>query len=217
MPAAKRFSLLVPLVALGASVVIGMGVLTYQAFRPKPVPAASAGGDSCRGRAFAEIGGPFSLVNQDGATVTEKSLLGRPALLYFGFTHCPDICPYSLQKMAAALDQAGPRAGDIQPVFITLDPERDTPEALKSYVASAGFAPGLQGFTGAQAQIDAAAKEFRVGFRKVNPEGASSYLIDHTSIFYLLDSKGDLATFFSHDTTPEAMGQCLADLLADGL
>jgi protein SCO1/2 len=217
MPAAKRFSLLVPLVALGASVVIGLGALTYQALRPKPVSPAASGSDSCRGRAFAEIGGPFSLVNQDGAPVSEKSLLGRPALLYFGFTHCPDICPYSLQKMAAALDLAGPKAGDIQPVFVTLDPERDTPEALRSYVASSGFAPGLQGFTGTPAQIDAAAKAFRVGYRKVSPEGSASYLIDHTSIFYLLDSKGQLATFFSHDAQPDAMGRCLADLLADGL
>jgi protein SCO1/2 len=180
-------------------------------------PAATAAASDCRGRAFAEIGGPFSLVDTAGNPFTDRDLLGRPALIYFGFTYCPDICPMSLQVMAQALAQAGPEAASIRPVLISLDPERDSPAAMASYVASSGFPPGLTGLTGTPEQIAAAAKAYRVGFRKVTPEGASSYVIDHSSITYLVDSKGKLATFFSGDTTPDAMAQCLRDLLADGL
>lgn len=204
--------------ALGVGLLV-LGVVAAQLVRQAsaPAPKAAAAGDDCRGRAFAEIGGPFSLVDTTGKPFTNRDLLGRPALIYFGFTYCPDICPMSLQVMAQGLAQAGPEASRIRPVLISLDPERDTPAAMASYVASSGFPPGLIGLTGTPEQIAAAAKEYRVGFRKVTPEGASTYVIDHSSITYLLDSKGQLATFFSGDATPQTMGRCLRDLLADGL
>jgi protein SCO1 len=214
MSTKARLPLRTVLAGLGVVIALGIGAITLQA-RQAMAPPPTA--DSCRGRAFAEIGGPFSLINQEGAAVTQRSYLGRPALLYFGFTYCPDICPFSLQTMAEALRAAGPKAGLIQPIFISLDPERDTPAALKAYVASNGFPVGLQGLTGTPDQVAAAAKAFRVGFRKVTPDGASDYLIDHTSIFYLLDSKGRLATFFGHGTPPDEMATCLKDLLAEGL
>ncbi|MEN9855514.1 MAG: hypothetical protein RLZZ157_640 [Pseudomonadota bacterium] len=179
--------------------------------------------DNCTGRAFAEIGGPFELVNQDGVAVTEKTFLGKPALIYFGFTYCPDICPMSLQSVALALDRAkalgGKEIDDIQPILISIDPERDTPASLKSYVASAGFPGGLIGLTGSVAQVSAAAKAFKVGFRKSIPEGnaAKDYVMDHTSIVYLLDKTGKLATFFSGDLDPEPMAKCLVALSEKGL
>jgi protein SCO1/2 len=219
-------------VALGAGALALAGLLGVALDRgvlraPGSGPASGTvtGGDvagACRNTAFARIGGPFDLVDQDGKAVTQASFAGRPALLYFGFTYCPDICPMSLQTMRLALDEAeklaGPSARRIRPVLISLDPERDTPEALKSYVASNGFPEGLVGLTGTDAQVAAAAKAFRVGYRKtMQPDSAADYLIDHTSIFYLLDSQGRLKTFFSSGTDPTEMGRCLGELSKQGL
>ena len=174
--------------------------------------------DSCTGRAFAEIGGPFSLVNQDGVPVTQDSFRGRPMLIYFGFTYCPDVCPFSLQTMRQALDRAGPAASAIQPVLITLDPERDTPEAMKSYVASAGFPRGLVGLTGTAGQVAAAARAYKVSWRRNDtPDSAAQYLIDHSSILYLVGSDGRLRTFFTDAEGPERIAQCIADLSRAGL
>lgn len=216
-PAGKTGGLTWTHAAIGVGLVVlavAGGLLARNALTP---PARTVADADCRGRAFAEIGGPFSLVDTTGKPFTDRDLLGRPALIYFGFTYCPDICPMSLQVMAQALAQAGPDASRIRPVLISLDPERDSPAAMASYVASSGFPPGLIGLTGTPEQIAAAARAYRVGFRKVTPEGASSYVIDHSSITYLVDSKGKLATFFSGDATPDQMGRCLRDLLADGL
>jgi protein SCO1/2 len=178
---------------------------------------ANAASD-CTGRAFSEIGGPFSLIDQSGKAVTEKTYLGRPAFIYFGFTYCPDICPLSLQTMKLALDQAGPKASKIQPILISVDPERDTPEKLATYVTSNGFPKGLVGLTGSAEQVASAAKAFKVGFRKADGSANSKdYMIDHTSILYLLDSKGKLSTFFTSDNDPAAIGKCLGSLLASGL
>ena len=212
---------LIALGALGLGLVVLGGAFLQKGLAQKPVEAALPEG--CNARAFAEIGGPFSLVNQDNVAVTEKTFAGKPALIYFGFTYCPDICPLSLQTMRLALDEAqtvpGSKAGDIQPILISLDPERDTPAALKTYVASAGFPEKLQALTGSAEQVAAATKAYKVGFRKSVPEGsaAKDYLIDHTSIFYLVDRQGKLATFFSADPDPKAMGQCLAALSKNGL
>lgn len=207
--------------ALGLGLVILGAAFVQKGLASKPSQAALP--DGCNARAFAEIGGPFTLVNQDKVPVTEKTFAGKPALIYFGFTFCPDICPLSLQTMRLALDEAksvpGSKAGDIQPILISLDPERDTPEAMKTYVTSAGFPQGLQGLTGTTEQVAAAAKAYKVGFRKSVPEGGKpeDYVIDHTSIFYLVDRQGKLATFFSADPDPKAMGQCLAALSKNGL
>jgi len=207
---------LIAIGALGLGVLVLGGAFLKKSLAPKPVETALPEG--CNARAFAEIGGPFNLVNQDNVAVSEKTFVGKPALVYFGFTYCPDICPLSLQTMRLALEEAksvpGCKAAEIQPILISLDPERDTPEAMKAYVTSAGFPQGLQGLTGTPEQVQAAAKAYKVGFRKSVPEGgkAEDYVIDHTSIFYLLDRQGKLATFFSADPDPKTMGQCLAAL-----
>ncbi|NJR20237.1 MAG: SCO family protein [Hyphomonadaceae bacterium] len=136
---------------------------------------------NCKSRAFAEIGGPFNLVNQDGVAVSEKTFLGKPALIYFGFTYCPDVCPLSLQSMAlsleAAKDAGGRNIEDIQPILITLDPVRDTPQALKNYVTSGGFPPRLIGLTGSVEQVNAAAKAFKVAHTKTYPKATRQMII----------------------------------------
>ena len=179
--------------------------------------------DLCNSRAFAEIGGPFSLINQDNVAVTEKTFLGKPALIFFGFTYCPDICPMALQTIRLALDEAkaagGTKIEDIQPLLISIDPQRDTPSSLKTYVASNGFPERLVGLTGSLEQVTAAAKAFKVAFRKAIPQGSQpkDYVIDHTSIIYLLGRDGKMRTFFSGDPDPKEMGQCIAALSRDGL
>jgi protein SCO1 len=203
-------------VALGASIAFGL-------LKQSKTASVSTLPDMCNSRAFAEIGGPFSLVTQDNIAVSDKTFLGKPALIYFGFTYCPDICPMSLQTMRLALDEAksagGKNIDDIQPILISIDPERDTPASLKNYVASAGFPEGLIGLSGSVAQVSAAAKAFKVGYRKSIPEGnnAKDYVMDHTSIIYLLGRDGKLRSFFSGDPEPKAIGQCIAALSKSGM
>lgn len=162
----------------------------------------------------ADIGGPFELVRHDGVTVTEADFRGRPMLIYFGFTHCPDICPMSLVIMGDAMARLEPAArARIQPVLITLDPERDTPEQMALYVASPAFPEGLVGLTGTEEQVAAAARAWRVYFSRAG-EG-DDYLVDHTSIIYLMDSDGELASVFTHGTTPEALAEALQRFLEE--
>ena len=118
------------------------------------------------------IGGPFTLVGRDGKTVTDRAFRGKYMLVFFGFTHCPDICPAELQVMAAALDELGPKANEIIPIFITLDPERDTPPVVADYVMN--FSPRFVGLTGSPEQIAEAAKAYRVTYSKFQEDGAQA-------------------------------------------
>jgi len=166
------------------------------------------GGDGGAVIGKAQVGGPFALVDQTGKPVTDADYRGRFMLIYFGFTHCPDICPSSLQVMTAALDQIGPLADRITPVLISLDPERDTPAQMALYVKS--FHPRLVGLTGTQEQIAAVAKSYRVYFRKVKDESSSAaYTLDHTSILYLMSPKGEFITHFSHTTSVDSVAERL--------
>lgn len=133
------------------------------------------------------VGGPFALVDQNGATVTEKDVKGRPYLVFFGFTHCPDVCPTALSEITQALDALGPDAEKTRALFVTVDPVRDTPAALKSYLES--FSPRITGLTGDQAQVDAAVKAFRAYAKKV-PQPDGDYTMDHTALVYLMDRNG---------------------------
>ncbi len=151
------------------------------------------------------VGGPFTLVDQDGRTRTEADFRGRSMLVYFGFTYCPDVCPTSLTTVAQALDLLGADGEKIAPLFITVDPERDTPEQLKEYVRH--FHARMTGLTGTKEQIAAVAKAYRVYFAKVRQQGApeDEYTMDHTSITYLMGPDGKFVAHFSHGTEPEAM------------
>lgn len=158
------------------------------------------------------IGGPFSLTDQNGKRVTEKDFLGRYTLVFFGFTHCPDICPSSLQVMAAALDKLGDKAKDLVPVFITLDPERDTPEKIGEYVKS--FDSRFVGLTGSKEEVAAAAKAYRVYYQIVPDEtNKGEYTIDHAAIIYLMGKDGEFVTHVPHATTPDAIVSALSKAL----
>ena len=162
------------------------------------------------GRAL--IGGPFSLIDQTGKRITEKDFAGRYMLVMFGFTFCPDVCPSGLQVMSAALDKLGRKSDRLTPIFISLDPERDTPEQLKTYVAS--FHPRLVGLTGTTADIDAAAKAYRVYYKKVRDEKSSAtYTIDHTALIYLMGPDGSYVAHFTHTTGVDTLAERLGKLL----
>ncbi len=157
------------------------------------------------------VGGSFSLRDQDGKMVTDRNFLGKYMLVFFGYTYCPDICPTELQVMTQAIEAMG-RAGEaIQPVFITIDPERDTPEVLKAYVAN--FGPRLIGLTGSQGEVAAAAKAYRVFYKKVENADGNAYLMDHTSIIYLMDRKGLYVRHFTYSTDAKALSEALADAM----
>jgi protein SCO1/2 len=149
----------------------------------------------------AAIGGPFELVDQNGRTVTERDLKGRPFLVFFGFTRCPDICPTTLFEVSEIMRALGKDAERVGALFITVDPERDTPAALKDYLSS--FDPHLAGLTGEPAAVAAVAKAYRVYFKKV-PLDQGGYTMDHTAIVYLMDKDGRFVSPFNLKRTTEA-------------
>ncbi|HXF53621.1 MAG TPA: SCO family protein [Hyphomicrobiaceae bacterium] len=160
----------------------------------------------------ATVGGPFSLIDHHGQRVSDEDFRGRLMLVYFGFTYCPDVCPTGLQVMAAAIEKLGPKGEDVVPILITVDPERDTPEALARYVPS--FHPRLIGLTGSSAEIATVARAYRVYYRKVKDEASSqTYTVDHTSIVYLMGRDGQFVTHFTHATPPDAMAAAIAKAL----
>lgn len=150
------------------------------------------------GSGTALVGGPFELTNQDGKRVTDADFRGRYMLVFFGYTYCPDVCPTTLQLMTQALEKLGPRAANIQPVFITIDPERDTPEVMKSYVSN--FGAGLVGLTGSSEDIAKVARAYRVYFQKAQGGDAKTYLMDHSSIIYLMGPDGRFVKHFTYTT-----------------
>lgn len=159
------------------------------------------------------IGGPFSLADTAGLPVTDKTYAGQPMLVYFGFTHCPDICPSGLQVISAALDKLGPGAAKVSPLFITLDPERDTGPKLGEYLKS--FHPRLIGLTGSPDAIAGVTKAYRVYAKKVASDtGSGDYSIDHSGFMYLMDADGKYVTHFPHNVSAEQLSAKLAELLA---
>ncbi len=151
------------------------------------------------------IGGAFELVDQNGKPFTEKNLKGKYSLIYFGYTYCPDVCPTELQTMTQALEMLGPLAKKIRPVMISVDPERDKPEVLKEYLTN--FYPGFVGLTGTPEQIRKAGQAYRVFYRKTDEKSASDYLMDHSSIVYLMDPEGRYLKHFAYGTSPEKMAE----------
>jgi cytochrome oxidase Cu insertion factor (SCO1/SenC/PrrC family) len=155
------------------------------------------------------IGGPFNLVDDTGRPRSDAEFRGKFMLIYFGYTHCPDACPTALQDMADALAKLGPAAAEIAPIFITVDPERDTVQYLKGYAEQ--FDPHFVALTGSQEQVAAAAKAYRVYYRKASDQ--TDYLVDHTSIVYLMDRDGKFLTHFTHETSPDQMAAALRKYL----
>ena len=150
---------------------------------------------------IAAIGGPFKLTDQNGREVTDQQLKGKPFLVFFGFTHCPDVCPTTLFEVSEILRALGPDADRTGALFITVDPERDNPAAMKDYLSS--FDPHLIGLTGDPAAVAAVAKAYRVYFKKV-PLEQGGYTMDHTAIVYLMDKEGRFVSPFSLKRSAEA-------------
>jgi protein SCO1/2 len=153
------------------------------------------------GPAIAAVGGPFHLEDQNGTPVSDQDLKGRPFLVFFGYTHCPDVCPTTLFEISEVMKSLGKDADRTGALFITVDPERDTPAMLKDYLSN--FDPHLRGLTGDPAAVDAALKAYRVYARKV-PLKDGDYTMDHTAVVYLMDKDGHFVTPFNLKQTPDA-------------
>jgi cytochrome oxidase Cu insertion factor (SCO1/SenC/PrrC family) len=154
------------------------------------------------------LGGPFSLTDQSGKPVTEHDYAGRWMLVYFGYSFCPDVCPTELGTMASALDALGPAGEKVTPVFISVDPARDTPEHLADYVSR--FHPRMQGLTGTPEQVAEAARRYRVYYAKVQRPEMTDYLMDHSSFIYLVGPDGKVRSLFRPEQTPEAIAAAVA-------
>lgn len=158
------------------------------------------------------IGGPFRLIDSDGRERSDADFRGQLMLVEFGYTFCPDVCPLGLQLFADVLDRLGPAADEVAPVFITLDPARDTPAVLKSYVQH--FSPRITALTGPREAIDAATKAYRVYYR-LGADAASNlnYLVDHSAILYLMGRDGKFLTHFTHETPPDRVAAAIRSRL----
>ena len=158
------------------------------------------------------IGGPFQLIDHRGIQRTEADFKGKYLLIYFGYSFCPDICPAALLNISEALNTLKEQAHEIAPVFVTLDPERDTPQHLSNYIES--FHPRFTALTGTPEQIETAKKAYRVYSHKNKAEGTQAeYLIDHSSIVYVMDRQGRFVTHFNHATPPQEMAHILKEVV----
>ncbi|HEX5210898.1 MAG TPA: SCO family protein [Pseudolabrys sp.] len=191
---ARTSHLLLVLSAFLAGLVIFLGVIFY---------VTNYDGAGSRSSA---IGGPFKLVDQDGKPITDADFKGRPLLVFFGYTHCPDVCPTTLFEMSEVLHALGKDADRVNALFVTVDPDRDTAPVMKDYLSS--FDPHLRGATGDQKAIDAVEKDYRVYAKKV-PTKDGDYSMDHTALVYLMDKEGRFVAPFKLDRKPE---QAAADL-----
>ena len=166
--------------------------------------------DCRQGVAGADIGGPFTLVDQTGATVTDEQVLAKPALVYFGYTSCPDVCPLDAARNSAAVDILEEQGFDVTPIFITVDPGRDTPAVLAEFTAN--FQPKMLGLTGSAEQIKSAAQAYKV-YYKQQDSGDAYYLMDHTVFTYLMLPGSGLADYYRRDVSAEAMARSVGCFL----
>jgi protein SCO1 len=184
--------------------VIAAGVLLALALRETPRGAA--------GTALASaIGGPFQLIDQNGEPFSDADLKGKWHLIFFGYTHCPDACPTALNEMSLALDRLGMKRDEVGVVFITVDPERDTPDALKSYVQS--FDAPIVALTGSSEAVAQAAKAYRVFYAK-HPRPDGDYDMDHSAVIYVMNPEGRFTATFTPDSSADAIVQRLQKLIS---
>jgi len=181
-----------------------------------PAPAArnqtaNGANPTCFKRSSEAIGGPFQLTSADGKAVTEADFKGRKALVFFGYTYCPDVCPVTLFNLGKAMESV---AADKRPttLFVSVDPERDTPEKLTQYIASNGFPRDIIGLTGTPEQLTGITQAFKTQYGRDEATGASGYLVSHSSILYLMDKDWKLQTFFMEGESPAEIAGCLSAL-----
>jgi cytochrome oxidase Cu insertion factor (SCO1/SenC/PrrC family) len=202
---------------LMAAVLIA-GAAAFLLFREKP-PEETRRADAARlmnelmsGKA--QVGGPFTLTDQYGNSRSLGDFRGKFVLLYFGYAFCPDVCPTDLAAMAQAIRTLGKEGDKLLPVFVTLDPERDTQELLRNYVAA--FHPRFVALRGTEDEVRRVATAYKVYFEKVKPPGSSAYLIDHMAFVFLLDRDGKYLAFFPPGTNAERMAVMVREVLAQG-
>lgn len=159
------------------------------------------------------LGGPFTLENGSGKVVTDRDYRGKYMLVYFGYTYCPDVCPTTLNAVAAAMDKLGPKANEVNPLFITVDPKRDTPAVIKQFAAA--FSPRIIGLTGTPDEIAKVAKEYRVYYavHRTGP-GPNDYSMDHSSVLYLMGPKGHFIAPLRADESGDQMAATLSKLMS---
>ncbi len=187
---AQTSRLMVIFAAFVAGLTLCLGVILFVGGRGSGTGAVQA----------AAIGGPFHLIDHNGEPFSDQDLKGKAFLVFFGFTHCPDVCPTTLFEISEVMRKLGPEADRTAALFISVDPERDTPEAMKDYLSS--FDPHLRGLTGDAASLAAVAKAYRVYYKKVPLEGGD-YTMDHTAIVYLMDKDGRFVSPFNMKRTAE--------------
>jgi protein SCO1/2 len=197
-----RFAVLA--LVFAAVLIVAAGALLIVAMRENPKGAAGT-------MLASAIGGPFQLVDQNGKRVSDADLKGKWQLLFFGYTHCPDACPTALNEIALALDKLGDKRDKVEVVFITVDPERDTPQVLKSYVQS--FDASIVALTGSPDQIAQAAKAYRVFYAK-HPRPDGGYEMDHSAVIYVMDPQGRFTATFTPESTADAIAERLQKLLS---
>ena len=173
--------------------------------------AASGANPNCFKRSSEAIGGPFQLTAADGKAMTEADFKGRKALVFFGYTYCPDVCPVTLFNLGKAMESV-PANKRPTTLFVSVDPERDTPEKLTQYLASNGFPKDIVGLTGTPAQLTGITEAFRTQYGRDDAAGASGYLVSHSSILYLMDKDWKLQTFFMEGESPAEISSCLSAL-----
>jgi protein SCO1/2 len=198
----RRFALIA--VTLAGLLVLAAGALLALAMREGPKGVAG-------GVLASAIGGPFHLVDQNGKPFSETDLNGKWHLVFFGYTHCPDVCPTTLNELSLALEQLGGKRDEVGLVFITVDPERDTPDILKSYIES--FDAPITALTGTPAEVAQAAKDYRVYYAK-HPRADGGYDMDHSAVVYVMDPQGRFTATFTPDSTAEAIASRLQKLLS---
>jgi protein SCO1 len=190
----------VALCALGLAIVSGLVFASAPAVSERPAQTAT-------------IGGPFTLSTTDGNTVTDQTYRGKWLLVYFGYTFCPNSCPTMLLEIATALQQLGPDAGRVQPLFITVDPQRDTPQVIQQYTRS--FDPRIEGLTGTPEQLAAAAHEYGAYYvRHRTGLGADDYVMDHSTYLYVMDPQGKFVRAFDSATSADQIAAVLRELIA---
>jgi protein SCO1/2 len=202
----RIFSLLIAFFLLASAVVIGLwatGLLSFSSQGKSNSSSVVVGAP--------QIGGDFTLTNHRGESVTNKDFEGKFMLIFFGYTFCPDVCPTEMQTISLAMEELGDDAENVIPVFISVDPKRDTVEVMADFVDA--FHPSLVGLTGTEKQISEVKQKYRVYSQKADDEDPDYYMVDHTSFTYLMGRDGELVTVFSYGTSADAMADKIAENL----
>lgn len=210
-PRRRLTGAVVPAIAAALLAALAVMLLVGRNGGPEKSAANGVSMENCILQGADAVGGPVELQDSNGARVTQADFAGEPAVIYFGFTNCPDVCPTSMYALAAA--QALPGGYDVQPILITVDPARDTPEVMGLYSRTEGFPSGLVGLSGSQAQIDAAKRAFQVYSTRVDIEGAPAnvYNVDHSSFFYVMDGAWRTrAIVRTSGASPEQVAACIS-------